>query len=231
MPVVRLTLALALFIAVLSLAPTSRALPNTIRSAAPYGNCPPPATAGVHVCTPNIAPGWSIASPMQVIASATGADGVVNHIELWADGKKITQNNGSLFDKPVSLPSGSHRVTLVEVDSAGAFAKSTPFTVTIEGSTLANQCSAPASAGVHVCFPAPGSCHTAPWTTVVATGTGASGTVAHMELWVNGVKLANFPGKSINTNLYLPDYDKMTVVEVDSKGAYVKSVPITLLSC
>ena len=204
---------------------------STTQSTAAYGNCPSPSTPGVHVCWPSPSGGSAIQSPMQVIASATGGDGSVSRIELWSDGKKIGQASGNLFDQAVNISSGTHRITLVEVDSVGAYVKSTPFTIDIQGSTLDNQCAAPSSPGVNVCYPAVGSCHTAGWTTVVAAGTGASGTVARMELWVNGVKLANFAGNAINTNLYLPDFDKLTIVEVDSKGAYVKSATTTLLSC
>jgi hypothetical protein len=68
--------------------------------------------------------------------------------------------------------------------------------------------------------------------TVVAAGTGASGTVSRMELWLNSTKLANFPGNHINTSFsYIPDFNKITIIEVDSQGHYIKSAPITLLSC
>ena len=216
-----------LLLAALSLCSTLLFSQNATSTAA-YGNCPAPTSAGVHVCWPV---GTEIGSPVQVIASATGAGGPVNHIELWDSGKKVTQSPGSLFDKPVQLSTGPHRLTLVEVDSTGAHVNSTPLTLTVDYNSLPNQCAAPGMPGVNVCIPAYGSCHTAGYTTVVAAGTGASGTVARMELWVNGVKLANFPGSTINTNLYLPDYDKLTIVEVDSKGAYVKSQTITILSC
>jgi hypothetical protein len=42
-----------------------------------------------------------------------------------------------------------------------------------------------------------------------------------MELWSGGVKLANFPGNTIHTNLYLPDFSTVTIVEVDSAGGLI----------
>lgn len=218
-------------LALFTLASTIFAQQTPSTSAAAYGNCPVPAKAGVHVCAPAGGSPIEIAAPFQLIASASGADGAVNHIELWADGKKVTQSSGSLFDEAIDLPSGTHRITLVEVDDTGHYVKSAPFEIDIQGNTLANRCTPSSTPGVNVCIPQPGSCHTAGWTTIVAAGTGASGKVARMELWENGVKLANFAGNAINTNLFLPDYAKITIVEVDSSGGYSKSAPITILSC
>jgi hypothetical protein len=198
-----------------------------------YGDCPAPVNAGVRICQPVISPQTSaaIASPFQLIASGTGAQGPVKLMEVWVDYVKVKQAYGNLFDAPLTLSSGTHRLVVVEVDTTGAYLKSAPVTVSIEGDTSSEQCVPPASPGVNVCEPLPNSCHTAPWTTVIAAGTGASGTVHRMELWSSGVKLANFPGNTVNTNLYLPDFSTVTVVEVDSTGAYIKSSRITIQSC
>jgi hypothetical protein len=71
-----------------------------------YGGCSAPAKAGVHVCFPfNLSNGGAgVASPFQVIAAGTGAGGPVKLMEVWADGKKIAQTSGNLFDAPVTLP-------------------------------------------------------------------------------------------------------------------------------
>jgi hypothetical protein len=195
-----------------------------------YGGCPPHSQAGVAVCYPFIYPSVTfIDSPFQLIAAGTGGDGPVGNMQLWVDGRKIGQTSGNIFDKPVTLPSGTHRLTVIEVDTTGHYVKSTPITFEIQGSTAAEPCAPPGSPGVNVCFPS--NCHTSPFTTIVAAGTGASGTVSRMELWKDGVKLANFPGAFINTSLYLPDFSKLTIIEVDSRGAYVKSPVITDQSC
>jgi hypothetical protein len=211
---------------------TDSGSPGLAANAAAYGGCAAPNQAGVHVCFPVAVPQFIVASPFQVIAAGTGAGGPVKLMEVFIDGKKVAQSSGNLFDAPVTAASGSHRLVVVELDSTGSYLKSSPMNFTIEASTAGEACPPPGSPGVNVCIPQPNSCHTAPWTTVVAAGTGASGTVSRMELWVNGTKLANFPGNHINTNIfYLQDFDRMTIVEVDSKGGYIKSTPIILQSC
>jgi hypothetical protein len=193
-----------------------------------YGACPAPSQEGVKLCAPfNNA---EINAPFQVIGSATSGSAQVNHFELWADGKKVTQTSGTPFDEPITLSSGKHTLTLIEVASTGAFVKGTPFNVTVEN--YENQpCLPPGAAGVNVCSPTPNSCHTSAWVGVVAAGTGASGAVSRMELWVNGGKIANFPGNRINTNFFIQDFSTVVIDEVDSKGAVIKSAPITVQSC
>jgi hypothetical protein len=155
----------------------------------------------------------------------------VKQMELWVDFKKVTQVPGNLFDAPITLGSGTYRVVVVEVDSTGANLKSTPIFLSIENSTSGEECTPPTSPGVNVCEPLVNSCHTSGWTTIIASGTGASGSVHRMELWNSGVKLANFFGNAINTNLFLSDFSTVTIVEVDSAGAVIKSPRIILQSC
>ncbi len=88
------------------------------------GNCVAPSSPGVHVCAP-IA-GQTYSSPVQFTATGTGASGSVNHMELWIDGKKINNYAGNQLRTSVALGSGSHTGTAIEVDSKGAFIKSSP---------------------------------------------------------------------------------------------------------
>jgi hypothetical protein len=225
-------------LALLSLSPFllfSQSLDETLPSKVqqpPYGGCAAPSHAGVNVCAPaRYDDGASfIDSPFQVIATGTSAEGQVKLMEVWADGKKITQAAGDLFDAPINLEMGNHELTVVELDTTGAYLKSTRFEVMVN-SDDSTPCSPPSSPGVNVCVPASGNCFTSPFATVFAAGTGASGTVKRMELWDDGVKIANFPGNYIGTNIYLSLYSKMTIVEVDSKGAYIKSAPILVQPC
>lgn len=205
---------------------------TAVTATAAYGGCTAPAQAGVHVCFPTGPSGFFAASPMQVIAAGTGGGGPVKLMEVFVDGKKVAQANGNLFDAPITIATGQHTLTVVELDTTGSYTKSTRQTLVVDNSTTNETCTAPGAPGVNVCIPQPGSCHTAAYSTFVAAGTGASGTVSRMELWVNGTKLANFPGNHINTNFsFLPDFDKVTIIEVDSKGAYMKATPIILQSC
>ena len=90
------------------------------------GVCSAPASRGVHVCAP--VAGQTYTSPVQFIATGRGASGSVNHLELWIDGRKINNYSGSQLRTSVPLSSGSHTATVVEVDSKGAFIKSSPVT-------------------------------------------------------------------------------------------------------
>jgi hypothetical protein len=184
------------------------------------GDCPAPATPGVHLCY-NPLWGVSFVSPTQIIAAGTGASGSVNHMELWADGRKINNYPGDLIDAPVALTPGKHVLTAIEVDSKGAFAKSEPWFLTIDRTSSTGPCSPPSAPGVNVCSPS-SQCSIDGNYQVLAAGTGASGRVDHMELWAAGVKIANFPGNRIDSNfIFFGGY--LTIIEVDSKGAYIKS--------
>jgi hypothetical protein len=195
----------------------------------PLGVCPSPGSPGVNFCLP-FSPLTFLNAPFQVIAAGTGASGKVFLMELWADGKKVSEVLGNRFSAPVTLASGTHQLTAVELDTNGAFVKSNPLSVTVQGFSN-DPCSPPGSPGVNVCVPFQGACHTSPWTTVVAEGTGASGTVSRMELWIDGHKVGDFPGSEIRTNLYVNGFSVMTIVEVDSNGNFIKSVPITVQAC
>lgn len=213
---------------------TTDSLPTTTASTAAYGNCPAPKSAGVNLCSPpatNFTP--SITSPLQVIAAGTGGHGPVKLIELWVDGKKLSQVAGNLFDEPVTLLPGTHQLTVVELDTTGHYVKSSRSSVEVVNSSEGEVCSAPGSPGVNFCSPLPNTCNLGgpgdATTTILATGTGASGKVSRMELWINGTKIANIPGDRINTNLPFLAYATITIVEVDSKGNYVKSTPVFYL--
>lgn len=209
----------------------SRVAVSASVSSPAYGNCPAPQKQGVTICAPELFNGASeIAAPFQVIASGTSSTGQVKLMELWVDGKKITQTAGTPFDRAVTLDSGTHELTVVELDVTGAFVKSSAFKVTVDGNDE-QPCDPSTTPGVKVCDPQPNSCHTAAWTTVSAAGTPKSGTVVRMELWINGSDLANFAGNHISTNLYVADFSNLTIIEVDSNGGSIKSSPIIVQSC
>jgi len=88
-------------------------------------------------------------------------------------------------------------------------------------------CEAPSSAGVNVCSPTAGSVVNSP-ANVIAAGTGASGEVNHLELWIDGNKIGNYPGATMNTNVTVAaGTHSGPVVEVDSELHYVKSNPVS----
>jgi hypothetical protein len=185
--------------------------------------CAAPSSAGVHVCSPT--EGEVTPSPVTITAAGTGASGTVNHLELWIDGTKIGNYSGSTMNTSVTLADGSHAITVVEVDSKGNDVKSSPVDITVG---TASACAAPSSPGVNVCSPTQGEIAPSP-VTVTASGTGASGAVNHLELWIDGTKIGNYSGSTMNTSVTLADGSHaITVVEVDSKGNDVKSSPVNI---
>ena len=178
-------------------------------------------TPGAIICSPTA--GAMSSSPVTFTAAGMANSGSVNHLELWIDGTKINNYAGSTLDTSVTVASGSHAATVVEVDSTGAYLKSTPVSFSVAAT---GACAAPTAAGVNVCSPIPGETTSSP-VTITASGKGASGTVNHLELWIDGTKINNYSGSTLNTSVALATGSHAaTVVEVDSKGAYIKSNPV-----
>jgi hypothetical protein len=188
-----------------------------------YGNCSAPSSPGFNICNPGEPNSfaWETSSPFQMIAAATSETGQVQLLEVWADGKKVAQANGSPFDEPVNLDAGTHTITLVEQDATGTEMKSAPFQLAVEGNGHPT-CNAPSSPGVNVCSPYPGGCNSQGWVDFDAVGKGKSGSVNRMELWIGGTKIANFPCDRISTSLIMV-WGEVGIVEVDSKGNSLSS--------
>jgi hypothetical protein len=125
----------------------------------------------------------------------------------------------------VPLAAGSHAITVIEVDSNWNSVKSNTVNVTV----AAAPCGAPSSPGVNVCSPTQGESVSSP-VTVIASGTGASGTVDHLELWIDGNKIGNYGGASMNASVPLATGShSLTVIEVDSNWNYVKSNAVNIV--
>ena len=142
--------------------------------------CGAPSSAGVHVCAP--VNGSTVGSPTEVSAAATIA-GTLARMEIWVDGVKMyTETTSTSFDTTVNLSNGYHRFDIYAVNTAG-----TKYETTVYATVgTASSCAAPSSLGVHVCSPANNSTVNSP---VQATATALiTGTLARMEVWVDGVK-------------------------------------------
>ncbi len=140
--------------------------------------------AGITLCSPisEVAAG----SPVKFsIGAANQTPG--RKVELWIDGKKMGEQLKHAFsyytflDASYTLAAGKHSVT---VYSAGwdNLLESLSFPLTV-GSTT---CAPPSSPGLNVCGPIANSTDHSP-VTAWASGT-VTGTIARMEVWVDGVK-------------------------------------------
>jgi hypothetical protein len=123
----------------------------------------------------------------------------------------------------VALAAGTHVAQFVAVDNTGAFLKSPGIGFTVGSG---GGCSAPTSAGVHVCAPQPGGSYTSP-VQMTATGKGPNGTTSRMELWIDGKKINNYFSSTVSTSVALGvGSHSATFVAVDNTGAFVKSAVV-----
>jgi len=124
-------------------------------------------------------------------------------VEVWIDGKKMSEelqhafSYYSFLDASYTLAAGKHSVT---VFAAGwdNILESLSFPLTVGSST----CAPPSSPGLNVCSPISNSTDDSP-VTAWASGT-VTGTIARMEVWVDGVKDdSTYGSNTLKTSLSL----------------------------
>ncbi|MFL6428227.1 MAG: FG-GAP repeat domain-containing protein [Acidobacteriaceae bacterium] len=154
---------------------------------------------GIRICTP----GASAASPVTFSIGAAGPT-PMRTAAVWVDGKKVFEqlahafSNYSFLDASIPLAAGSHAITIYGTGWDDTLQKKS-FTLTVGGGST---CTAPTSPGVNVCKPANGSMVSSP-VQVLAAST-ISGTLARMELWVDGVKkYTETSSKTLSTSISL----------------------------
>ena len=161
---------------------------------------PPNAYTGTTLCAPTTTVVGS--SPVQFsIGAANQTPG--RKVEVWLDGKKMSEQLKGAFsyysflDATYKLPNGKHTVTVFSAGWDNLLQELTfPLTV---GSTT---CDAPSAPGVNVCSPLNRATVNSP---VLAWASGTvAGTVARMEVWVDGVKkYTTYKKNSLKTNISL----------------------------
>jgi hypothetical protein len=162
----------------------------TDTTAGQFPKCPVPNSGtGIALCSPTRS--VIASSPVKFsIGAANQTPG--RKVEVWIDGEKAGEElNGwshySFLDSTFNLANGSHTVT---VFSAGwdNLLESTTFPLTVGSS----QCAPPASPGLNACSPLN---HSALGSSVLAWASGTvDGTIARMEVWVDGVKMISTHG-------------------------------------
>jgi FG-GAP-like repeat len=168
------------------------------------GNFPacdaPTGYTGITLCAPTTTVVGS--SPVQFsIGAANQTPG--RKVEVWVDGKKMSEQLKGAFsyysflDATYQLSNGTHSVTVFSAGWDNLLQQFTfPLTV---GSTT---CASPSSPGVNVCSPLD---HATVDSPVLAWASGTvTGTIARMEVWVDGVKKYTTYGKNtLKTNISL----------------------------
>lgn len=179
---------------------------------------------GIHVCMPS---GSTATSPVQFSVSASGPT-PMRKVAVWVDGKKMAEqlthafSNYSFLDKSLSLSAGSHKISIFGAGWDNTLQKKT-FTLTV-GSGGGGSCSAPSSPGVHICTPANGSTVSSPVS--VSAAADVTGTIARMELWVDGVKkYTESSGATLTASIALPaGKHKFGVFAINTAGQKWNSV-------
>jgi hypothetical protein len=133
------------------------------------------------------------------VQAAANITGTLARMEVWVDGvKKFTETTSTSFDTSLAMTSGYHKIDVYAANTAGMLWETTTYATVGTG----NGCAAPSSPGVNVCSPANGSTVSSP-VHVTATAT-IVGTLARMEVWVNGGKMyTETTSTQLNTNINL----------------------------
>lgn len=139
---------------------------------------------GVFVNVP--ADGSTQAALFPLRAYAVESTGNIDHLEVWADGKKLGDSpKGSTVSQWFgSLATGSHQVTVEDVDSSGAALHKSVINITVS-----------ASNNMYVNSPADSSLQ---GSSVLVSAyayeqNNSTQQVDHLEVWDNGTKLGNSP--------------------------------------
>ena len=178
---------------------TSALVLLTNTSGGAFPGCGATVAEGIRICTP----GTSAASPVKFSIGAAGPT-PMRTAAVWVDGKKVSEqlthafSNYSFLDASLPLAAGSHAITIFGTGWDNTLQQKS-FTLQVGAS---GTCPAQSGDGVNVCSPLMGSTVTSP-VLVQATAT-ITGTLARMEVWVDGVKkYTETTSKSLSASLSL----------------------------
>ncbi len=200
-------------LAVLANTNTSTILADDLNTTAGgnWGGCAfPRAGEGIRIC----APSSSALSPVGFRASANSFV-PLRKMELWVDGNKVAEQHHTWgpyawLNFSETLAAGSHRGVMFATGIDNRH-QATVFSFTV------GACSAPSSAGVHICAPASGSTVASP-VQVQAAAT-ITGTIGSMQLWIDGVKKYTTASKTLNTSVSLAvGTHRFAVVSTNTSG-------------
>jgi hypothetical protein len=151
-----------------------------------FPTCAAPNTAvGIAQCSPTA--GSTVTSPVNFSVGAAASQ-PIRKVDVWVDRKKGFEqfagafSNYAFLNASLPIAAGSHRVSVIAFGWDNSQVSNTS-TITVKASS---SCSAPTSAGVHICSPSSGASVSSP---VLVTATSkVTGKMVSTQLWVDGVK-------------------------------------------
>ncbi len=187
-----------------------------------FDSCSLPASSrGIHVCRPGS--GATVTSPVRLTAAANWFQ-TLRKLEVWIDGAKVGEEHfgwdkSAWFELTRQLATGSHTATFFSAGYDNLLQKKS-VTFTVSGT---QSCSHPSTVGIHVCSPVNKSIDSSP--VLAQAAATVSGTIARMEVWVDGVKKFTASGTTtLKTSLSLPSGShKFTFYAINTAGTKISS--------
>ena len=122
-------------------------------------------------------------------------------------------SSSTLYNAPINIDTN---ITIKAIASATGYVQSGVSSATFTFGTNGS-CSAPTSAGVHLCSPAAGSTVNSP--VLVSATSKVAGTISSTQLWVDGAKKYSTASDSLNTSISLAaGSHRFAVLAVNTAG-------------
>jgi hypothetical protein len=142
------------------------------------------ANAGVHVCSPT--PGSSVTSPVPASISANGTPFPIVAIKAYFNGTQVASSETNTLNFTIVEPPGSYQL------AANAWDSNDKVYQTIVNFTVPSTapCSAPTSAGIHICAPTQGSTVFSP-VAISAAANGGTAKISAMKAYIDSKLVAS----------------------------------------
>jgi hypothetical protein len=200
-------------------------LSNT--STGSFPGCGVTVAEGIRICSP----ASSANSPVKFSIGAAGPT-PMRTAAVWVDGKKVAEqlahafSTYSFLDASIPLAAGSHAIAIYGVGWDNTLQQKS---FTLQVGSGGGTCTAPSTPGVNVCSPVNGSTVGSP--VAVQAASTITGTLARMEVWVDGVKkYTETTSKSLSTSIVLAaGSHRFDIYAVNTAGTkWVKTVTATV---
>ncbi|MGB8131962.1 MAG: VCBS repeat-containing protein [Candidatus Angelobacter sp.] len=154
------------------------------RNTTSASDCPFFANAAVHVCSPT--PGSSVKSAVPASISANGTPFPIVAIKAYFNGTQVASSETNTLNFTIVEPPGSYQL------AANAWDSNDKVYQTIVNFTVPSTapCSAPTSAGIHICAPTQGSTVVSP-VAISAAANGGTATISAMKAYIDSKLVAS----------------------------------------